>query len=204
MILIALIAWVALVLQFYLILQTAGKTGYSTVKLVTNYFSYFTILSNLLIAVCLSRVLLSPASATGRFFSGVPVQSALALYIFIVGLVYNLVLRGIVVLTGLNWVVDNLLHVLVPLAYVLYWFIFIPGKALHWKNILPWLIFPGLYLVYSLIRGPIAHWYPYPFLNTEKLGYTQVVINSLLVLAAFLVAGLGMIAWNRKGNKGER
>ena len=128
-------------------------------------------------------------------------QSALALYIFIVGLVYNLVLRGIVTLTGLDWIVDNLLHVIVPVLYVLYWLIFTPKKILQWKNILPWLIFPAVYLIYSLLRGPVADWYPYPFLHAGKLGYEKVAMNSFFVLAAFLIVGLGVIAYNRAGKR---
>lgn len=201
---VAITAWVALALQFYLILQTTDATGYSTLKTVTNYFSYFTILSNLLIAVCLTTSLISPTSSIGSFFSKVPVQSAIAVYIFIVGLVYNTVLRGLVTLSGLNWIVDNMLHVLVPVLYVLYWLIFTPKKVLEWKNLVPWLIFPALYLVYSLLRGPTADWYPYPFLHAGNHGYGQVAINSLFVLLAFLIAGLGAIAYNRRGKTAER
>jgi len=197
--LVALITWFALILQCWLILQTTGKTGYSTLKTITNFFSYFTILSNILVAVCLSSAFLDPVSRLGSFFSKISVQSAIALYIFIVGLVYNLVLRGIVILTGIDRVADNLLHVVVPVLFVLYWLIFAPKKTLQWKNILPWLIFPGLYLVYSLIRGPVADWYPYPFLNINILGYSKVILNSAGVLVAFLAAGLLLIAYNRAG-----
>ncbi len=198
---IALIAWFALIGQFYLILQSTEVTGYSKLKLTANFFSYFTILSNLLVAVCLTTSLFSPSSGIGSFFSKVTVQSAIAVYIFIVGLVYNLVLRGIISLSGFAWVVDNLLHVVVPLLFVLYWFIFTPKKVLQWKNILPWLIFPAVYLIYSLLRGPVADWYPYPFLHTGKLGYGTVAVNSFFVLLAFLIAGLGMIAYNRAGKE---
>lgn len=197
---IALIAWFALASQFYLILQSTTETGYSKLKTISNFFSYFTILSNLLVAVCLTSSLLKPGSAMGSFFSSVSVQSAIAVYIFIVGLVYNLVLRGIVTLTGFKWIVDNLLHVLVPLLFVIYWLVFTPKKMLQWKSILPWLIFPAIYLIYSLLRGPIADWYPYPFLHAGKLGYGQVALNSFFVVVAFLLAGLGAIAWNRRGN----
>ncbi len=201
---VVIIAWTALILQFYLILQTTGTTGFSTLKTVINFFSYFTILSNLLVAVCLTTSLLSPTSGVGSFFSKVSVQSAIAVYIFIVGLVYNTVLRGITNPTGLDWIVDNLLHVVVPVLYVLYWFIFAPKKILQWKNLAPWLIFPAAYLVYSLLRGPTADWYPYPFLHAGKLGYGQVAINSVFVLLAFLLVGLGAIAWNRQGKAAER
>jgi nitrate/nitrite-specific signal transduction histidine kinase len=99
---IAIVPWFALAAQFYLILQTTNETGYSNLKTITNFFSYFTILSNLLIAIWLTSSLLSPSSRLGSFLSKIPVQSAIALYIFIVGLVYNLVLRGLVTLRALT------------------------------------------------------------------------------------------------------
>jgi hypothetical protein len=89
--------------------------------------------------------------------------------------------------------------VVVPLLFVLYWIIFTQKKILRWKDILPWLIFPAVYLVYSLIRGPVANWYPYPFLYAGNLGYGKVAVNSSFVMIAFLVTGLGMIAFNRRG-----
>ena len=201
MVSIAIIAWFALIAQFYLILQSTGQTGFSTIKTIVNFFSYFTILSNLLVAVCLTTSLLSPSSGLGSFFSKVTVQSAIAVYIFIVGLVYNLVLRGIVTLTGLGWVVDNMLHVVVPVLFVLYWFIYTTKGALHWKNIILWLLFPVFYLTYSLLRGAVVDWYPYPFIHADKLGYTKVLINCLLVALAYLSIGLLFILFNRQMKK---
>jgi hypothetical protein len=204
MVSIAIIAWFALIGQFYLILQSTGTTGFSTIKTITNFFSYFTILSNLLVAVCLTTSLLSASSRLGSFFSKVTVQSAIAVYIFIVGLVYNLVLRGIVTLSGFAWVVDNLLHVVVPVLFVLYWFIYVTKGVLHWKDIISWLFFPILYLSYSLLRGPVTGWYPYPFIHADKLGYIKVVVNCLLVALAFLIVGLLFIMINRSMKKTAR
>ncbi len=201
MVLIAIITWAALVLQFSLTIKTTDVTGFSHIKTITNFFSYFTILSNLLVAACLTTLLLSPSSGLGSFFSKVSVQSAIAVYIFIVGLVYNLVLRNIWSPKGWQLVADNLLHVAVPVLFVLYWVIFTTKNILQWKTILPWLIFPMIYLTYSMLRGPVADWYPYPFLHAGELGYGKVSINSLFVLMAFLLVGLGVIAFNRAGKK---
>ncbi|MEQ1675393.1 MAG: Pr6Pr family membrane protein [Chitinophagaceae bacterium] len=199
MALLAGITWFALALQLKLSLDTTSATGFTALKTVINFFSYFTILCNLLVAVSLTSSLLLPRSALGSFFSAPIVTSAIALYIFIVGLVYNLVLRNIWEPTGWQLVADNLLHVIVPLLYVLYWIFFTPKQTLHWKNILPWLIFPALYLGYSLIRGTVDNWYPYPFVDVSKLGYAKVAVNSLLVLAAIISVGAGMVAINRRG-----
>lgn len=197
--LLALVTWFALALQFKLSLASVSVTGFSAGKTVTNFFSYFTILSNLLVAISLTTIILSPGSTPGRFFSRVSTRTAIAVYIFIVGLVYNLVLRNIWSPTGWQLVADNLLHVVVPLLYVLLWAVITTKQTLQWKDIYPWLIFPALYLAYSLIRGPIANWYPYPFLDAGKSGYGKVAINSLFVLIAIIVVGLGLIAINRRG-----
>lgn len=182
----AVIAWFAILLQFYL------KTGSAA-----NFFSFFTVECNLLIAISLTILLFASSSPIGKFFLTVSVQSAIALYIFIVSLVYNTVLRGLVPLSGWGEIVDNLLHVLVPILYIIYWSVFVPKGNLHWKNVIGWSLFPLLYLVYSLVRGSIVHWYPYPFLNADKLGYEKVAINSLGVLAVFVAGAFAMIALNR-------
>ncbi len=198
---IALTAWFALILQLYILLKNGPVSGNSSLESVINFLSYFTILSNLLVAISLSAVLLLPNSFAGRYFYKAKTQTAIAVYIFIVGLVYNLVLRAIWSPSGWQLLADNLLHVLVPLSYVLYWFIFTPRKTLDWKDILPWLGFPALYLGYSLIRGAVTGWYPYPFVHAGQLGYVKVAVNSLLVLLAFVLVGLGMIGINRISRK---
>ena len=187
---VAIITWVTILVQFYLAAVS-----------ITNFFSYFTILCNLLIVICLSYTLLAPASGPGVFFSSVSVQTAIALYIFIVGVIFNLVLRGLADLSGMAWVVDNLLHVVCPILYLLYWVIFVPRGVLKWKDVTKWVYFPLAYVIYSLIRGPIVNWFPYPFLNTTKLGYEKVLLNITVIMIVFLGAGLIMIAINRSLKK---
>lgn len=182
----ALIAWFSLGLQLYLTDQS-----------ITNFFSYFTILSNLMIAVSLAFSSLTPASGLGRFFSRLSVQSAIALYIFIVSLVYNLVLRGIWILTGWQLFVDNMLHVVIPVMYLLYWAFFRTAGKLRWQDGFLWVFFPLLYLIYSLIRGSVVNWYPYPFLNAVKIGYGKVVLNIGVMLVVFLGAGLMFVFLTR-------
>jgi hypothetical protein len=183
---IALIAWFAVILQFVL----------SGVHLV-NFLSYFTILSNLLIAVSLSISSINPRSGIGAFFSGYSFQSALTVYILIVALIYNFVLRGTWSLVGWLKINNNLLHVVVPVLYFIYWIAFIPKGSLKWKDNWSWMIFPLIYLVYTLIRGEIVHWYPYPFINVIKHGYGQVFLNIGFVSIGFILMGFALIAINR-------
>jgi hypothetical protein len=183
---IALIAWFAVILHFFL----------SGVHLV-NFLSYFTILCNLLIAASLSISSINPRSGIGAFFSGYSYQSALTVYILIVALIYNFVLRGTWSFVGWLKINNNLLHVVVPVFFFIYWIAFIPKGSLKWKNNWSWMIFPLIYLVYTLIRGEIIHWYPYPFINVIKHGYGQVFLNSAFVSFGFILMGFLLIGINR-------
>lgn len=179
------LAWFAILFQLYLTESTA------------NFFSYFTILCNLLIAVSLTASLFFPKSTVGVFFSKLSVQTPIALYIFIVSVVYNLVLRGILILSGWNLVLDNMLHVIIPILYIIFWIFFRTKGSLKWQDGIYWIVFPFLYLVYSLIRGSIVNWYPYPFLNAAKFGYAKVFENIAIMLIVFLVSGLVLISITR-------
>lgn len=181
-----LISWFAVLLQLALLKDS-----------FLNFISYFTILCNSLVAISLTIKITSPSSKIGCYFSLVTVQTGIALNIFIVGLVYNTVLRGIWQPKGWQLVADNLLHVVVPFFYVLYWIVFIQKGTLKWRNGLAWAYFPLAYLAYSLIRGHFIGWYPYPFLNVTAIGYIQVFINAGFVVLAFLLFGSLFILGDR-------
>lgn len=182
----ALISWFAVLLQLVILKES-----------IFNFISYFTILCNLLVATSLTAKIIAPNTKLGSYFSLVTALTGIALNIFIVGLVYNTVLRGIWEPKGWQLVADNLLHVIVPVLYVLYWIVFVPKGTLRWKDGLSWIYFPMLYLVYSLIRGYFVGWYPYPFLNVIQFGYTQVFINAGFVVIAFLFFGAVLIGLDR-------
>lgn len=202
-ILIAVIGWFALILQLYVMLNTNAKNGIGVTSTVINFFSFFTILANILVAISLTSTIVFPKSRLGFFFSKPATQSAIGLYIIIVGIVYSVALRKIWNPEGLQLVADRLLHDLIPLLYLFYWLLFTPKKVLQWKKVSSWLIFPAIYLVYSLIRGAVVNWYPYYFINAQELGYGKVAITSLVVLAVFIVFGVILVLINRIG-KAER
>lgn len=189
----ALTAWFGLIVQYLI------KTGPDV-----NFFSFFTVQTNLLIALSLTISLLVPSSALGRITSSVSFETAIGLYIFVVAVVYNTVLRGLVKLEGIGLFVDTILHVIVPLLYLIYWLIFVSKGLLHWRDGLSWLLFPFLYLMYSMIRGAIVGWYPYPFLNPSQQGYGQVCLSVILVILVFLIGGFAMIAIDRSTKKERR
>ncbi|MGA9587457.1 MAG: Pr6Pr family membrane protein [Terracidiphilus sp.] len=197
---IALAAWFALLLQFPLSIATSRANGMTLSAAVITYFSFFTILTNLIVAIGLTFSLLAPNSRWGRFFSSTVVASGTALYIATVGAVYALLLRHSWNPEGLQKIADIILHDVVPLMYVAYWILFVAKSGLRWKDTLSWSIYPLVYLAWILLRGAISGRYPYHFVDAAQLGYQQVLLNSAMLLASFLVVGFAMVAvakWQR-------
>jgi hypothetical protein len=197
-VILALIVWFSIILQFFISTQAYLHDGRTFGGAVVQIFSYFTILSNILVGLCLFAITLKSTSAFQKFFTSNSLITATALYITIVGLVYNTVLRGLWLPKGLFRVTDELTHAFNPLAFVIFWLFFVTKEKLIVLQGLKWLLFPFLYLVYVLIRGSLYHFYPYPFLDVDKLGYQNVAINSAFVMIAFLVFGLVFFFLNNR------
>lgn len=203
-ILIAGIAWLALGLQLYILIKNASSNGLTMLQATGRFFVYFTILTNLLVAISLSFILLRSGSYLGRLFSKASTVAAIVLYIFIVGLIYNTILRFIWEPVGLQKWVDESLHVVVPLLFVFYWLLFIPKGSLKWIHPFRWLIYPAVYLIYALLCGALSGFYPYPFINVVELGYSNVVLNSAGLMIVFIVAGFLVVATDRLMSRSNR
>lgn len=196
MLLTAVLGWFGLALQFYLLL-TYEASGVSFWGRFFNFFSFFTILTNIGVAIGLTGTLLSPMSNPGSFFTKPGVHTALAMYILIVGIVYITLLQGLWKPQGLQWLADIILHYAIPTLYTVYWLTFVPKGFTKWKHCLSWLIYPAVYFVYSVARGSVTGWYPYPFLDVNQNGFGGTLLNALVLLAVFVVAGLIFIGLDK-------
>ncbi|ACQ78525.1 conserved hypothetical protein [Beutenbergia cavernae DSM 12333] len=159
-----------------------------------NHFSYFTVLSNVLGAVVLGIGIFRPVPDV--------VRGAAATYLVVTFVVYGLLLRGVDVQTPsyANWV----LHFVVPILVTLEWLLAPPARRLAVRDVAWWLVFPAVYLVYTLIRGPIVGWYPYPFLDPREQGYAAVAGWCVAVAVAIVAIG-ALVAWvgNVRGARGR-
>ena len=163
---------------------------------IVNFFSFFTILSNVFVSIVF--VVSALYLAQGRRPSPTDdiLRGASVLYMAITGVVYALLLSGIDVDLSLPWV--NLqLHYIMPIVVVLDWLYQPQLSKLDVRRIVPWLLFPAFYLVYTLVRGPIVNWYPYPFLDPAHVGgYGGVALYGagilvVLFVVSFLLMKLG-------------
>lgn len=198
LIFIALLGWFALVAQFYININSKIA---SHTELAIRYFSYFTILTNLLVAVCCTTLALQSYTRLGIFFAKQKNIAAIAVYIFVVGFVYNIILRFLWNPEGLQKIVDELLHSAIPILFLLYWLVLVSKDKLHFKNIFPWLIYPFVYAVYVIIRGSFSGFYPYPFIDVHQLGITKALINAVMLTVLFFFVSFVFVAIGKWVNK---
>lgn len=145
-----------------------------------NHFSYFTVLSNVFAALVALLGVFRPVSAQ--------IRGAAVLYMTTTGIVYALLLRGVDVQTPAyaNWV----LHVVVPILVVVEWVLAPERTTRAWI----WLSFPLAYVSYTLVRGPLVDWYPYPFLDPRTHGYGEVLLSSVFVAVVIAVLAYA-VSW---------
>jgi hypothetical protein len=177
--LLALITWAGLAIQFHATFALAGSFGSTMAVLLW----YFTITTNLLVAIVFTGIALGRES-----FAGSSLLGGTTLYILLVGVIYNLLLHGLQELSGGSAIANILLHMVTPILVPIFWLIFAKKGELTRRDPLLWAIYPLAYLFYALIRGEVTHRYPYPFMNVNELGVGRTSVNALLIAVAFLVA----------------
>jgi hypothetical protein len=193
--LIAIVAWAGLGAQYYLI--TLGTAGPEFLFRTVNFFSYFTILSNILVALIATATALMPRSAIGRILMRPGVATAAMLYIGITGLTYFFVLRHLWQPEGLQFWVDATEHYAVPILFLAFWLFAVIKGRLTLDVVPKVLVFPLIFAGYTLIRGPFANWYPYPFIDAGELGYGQVAANIFFLVAGFAALAFVLVGVDR-------
>ena len=193
----ALAGWVGLAIQQYLIFYSRWSTGASLLGGLVNFFSFFTVLTNTLVVVVLSYAVVDRDSAAKRFFLAPRVSSAIAVSIVLVSLAYNLLLRHLWQPEGFQFIADELLHDVMPLLLVVYWWRCVPKGTLQCKHIGLWVLYPLLYFAYVLLRGDLLGQYQYPFFDVGTLGYPQVFVNAGGILAGFVLIALAVVGLDK-------
>ena len=193
----ALLAWLGLAAQIIGIVHSGLTRGWSIGHLLSSFVSYFTNLTNLLVAVLLTRHFFNAARSL-KSRVAISIDAAAVVWIGTVGAVNALMLRGIYSPHGIFLLGDILCHDVLPIAYPIYWIALVPKTRLPWGDSLRWLSYPALFGIISEVRGRLTHWYPYPFFNADKLGLGNVTLIMLFLGAALIVSGAMVIAIDRQ------
>jgi len=187
----AALAALSVVAQYPLSLQE-GERGFlfETVE----YLGYFTIVSNLVVAVGAGLLAVDP---TRRDPWLAAVRLAGVIMIVITGLGYHLLLAADNETTGLGVWTDLGLHTLVPLVTVAGWLAVGPRGLATGPALRGALLLPAVWLVYGLARGQVTGEPVYPFLDVDGLGVASVAVTLLVISAFAVVLGLLLIGTDR-------
>lgn len=192
-----LVCAASLVLQFYL--SAANKntqvSPFTVGTRIGNFFCYFTIQSNLIVLAAAIALVLVP-DRRGTWWPAALLDALLC--ITVTCLVDVVVLRPQVHLGGWSNVADIGLHILTPILMVAGWLLFGPRPRLAWATLGWATIYPLAWVAFTLIRGRVVNWYPYPFIDVSTHGYARVTLNVALVAVLFLVLGVAFVWLDRK------
>ena len=168
--------------------ESAGRPDLS-VRLV-RFFSYLTIWFNILVAGTCFLLAVNP-QCDGRTWRALRLDGVVIAVVG--GIVHWFLLRPLLALRGLDYLADKLLHVAVPLLALIGWILFGPRQRVDRRDLLTFLVVPVVWLAYTLIRGAIVGWYPYPFIDVAVHGYAAVAATCLVIAALMFALATG--AW---------
>ncbi len=183
----AVVAWFAVITQYCLMIENrVAPVGETTIR----FFSFFTILTNSIAAIYFTLRSYKSQNDLSAWAGKPGTLTAIASYISIVGLVYQIILRPLWSPAGLQKLVDELLHSVIPIMVIVYWYLYENKTQVMYNRVPAWLIYPLLYLIFILIRGSISGFYPYPFVDAGRLGFLKVTVNSILLMLFFAAVSM--------------
>jgi hypothetical protein len=181
----AIITQLVLVIRGTNVLVTDGVTP-GTATRVVRFFSYFTVQSNVLVAIVAATLAVRP-DRDGRWWR--VLRLAAQFGITVTGIVYVTLLRPIVNLEGIPKLTDVAFHYVVPVVTVLGWLLFGPRPRIDDHTLVWSLVWPVAYIGYVLVYGEATGWYPYPFVDVGALGYVTTLRNAVGITVLFLGVG---------------
>ena len=182
LIFLAVIGWVTFIIRLYLRVNTPDiSIGESLVQ----YFSYFTILTNLIITIYCTYLIFQNNKKS--CYNSIELFNALTAFILFVGVIYAITLRSVWKPEGFTMIQSEIHHTVVPLGFLILWFITKQKTKANILRTLMWMAYPFLYIIFVLIRGSVSNFYPYYFLDIDSLGLQKVVLNSALLLVVLIV-----------------
>jgi hypothetical protein len=191
----ALVVVVALVIQIPITAGHVDDAFFTTPEArVANLFTFFTILTNLLVAATNIALAVRP-DARSTLLRVARLDAALA--ITITAVVYHVLLAGLNQFTGAEELVNQLWHTVSPLLTVGGWALFGPRGLVDRRVVVLSLAYPVAWLAFTLVRGAVIGWYPYPFLQVGELGYGRVALFCAAITLLFLALAAGVAGIDR-------
>ena len=192
---VAVVAWFALAFQLALVVSgeaiLVDEDPPGLVARTYRYFAYFTIQSNVLVAITSTVLARNPVEDRLGWRAA---RLAGIVGITVTALVYFTLLRGLLELDGANWLADLLLHQAVPVLALAGWAIAGPRPRTGLRETAYALAWPVAWLGWTLVVGQVDGWVPYPFLDADEEGWGAVGIACAGITILFLLL-FAFYAW---------
>lgn len=189
------VAALAVVVQLALVLRSVD-VGFETSsdplgRRIVQFFSYFTIQSNILVCVTTAMLAVSPARAD-RVFRVLRIAALYGITVTLV--VYWVALAPLVDFSGVAAATNLGLHLVVPVLAIVGWALFGPHEGGGMRSLALSLIWPAAFMVLTVVQGAATGFYPYPFVDIEELGVARVAVNATIILVVLLAVGAAYTA----------
>ena len=188
----ALVVGATLIAQFVLLLSGGqdvnAATAATAVPLPTKllrFFSYFTVQSNLLVLAAAISLVFDPRR-DGALWRVLRLDALLG--IAVTGVVFATLLADLIHPVGINAWINFGFHYFSPLWTLAGWLLLGPRPRIDTRTVWWAFAWPVAWLAYTMAHGALTGWYPYPFLNADKLGYGQVGLTLVVILVSALAS----------------
>lgn len=182
------VVMVALFIRYPLHIYEELSNGRGFFGSAAHLFSFFTIVMNTLVALCLLARTTLFEQRLALFRQPSIVGTAIA-GILIVMIVYHRLLSATHNPEGISVFTNICLHYIVPIVFPLWWYFGGRTGDMNWALVPKMVIIPLLYLVWVFARGAIINEYPYGFLNIAERGIAGVAPVLIAITALFLIFG---------------
>ncbi len=184
-----------------------GSVGFYDMKFTSDFYIYFTNISNYLCAgIMIGELIQTAGKPSDSYVTTAPrIRVISMLGLVLTFLIFNILLANDPARDpALNYKVECILcHIILPVMYVADWVMFYEHGKINWKLPLLSALFPLLYLAYVLVHAALWKFdssimnyagtdpviYPYFFLNPERVGIGGMIMWVIILLACFIILG---------------
>lgn len=196
LIVLKLLGSIAVLWSFLVIVLDISSKPTSTIS-VSQLPLFFTNQSNALAALFFLLTCSKSGSTSMNRTLYENIRGGLIIYLFLASSVHWVLLSHLLQLDSLSMhVAIAFLHGGCFVILFLDWLLDPPQSDLSPRLAFIWLTYPVLYLFLMTLYGLLSHWYPYPFINPEFLGFPKwAMINGFIALVMGALS-LGFIKLN--------
>ena len=192
-----ILCWTAIGIRMWLNWVLVAEGG-SPIEVFGNAFSFYTTQTNLIVAGWITLSLIFYKKEDTPAILHPSVHGAITGYISVTWIVFALLLSASYQPTGIEAFTNISMHYIIPIAFIIDWFISESNVEYQYSWVVYWLIYPFLYLAYTVIRGAITGFYPYFFVDLNEITVYALILNVVVLTIFFTLLGAVIIFLNRR------